>query len=1355
MNNQENHDAFEWLIVHVVLPDTAAASQPRNSKHSSGASDSTEKNLGTSKWPGRGSSTVLEKVKADFNGSSKSAVDRVAQIRISKDGPQQTVASSVLGPSELESLWDDLVEKLKYSILASFDLRVSQYEEDIREKDSQRSLPGWNFNTFFILKEGLARGFENVGLYEDALMGYDELAVGLDVIIRDQDAGAADAHGGTFLGYSQDSKEKLQATLASGGKSDKTGATEINAKRSSVSLDIPRETFPLDASQKPYRDLILANNVSVFDFRAYVFSRQLILLLRASKSSHLRQSEEGIAVDNISKQENFLLLAEACQRTTEFIGLGARTLRRELERSLQERNGEASPRDNVVYDAIDNIVASWTFCASLQVLEQTKSEALAVPETILDGVNSPVDEHSLASVHESIAGSQGPRRPSSATHTSASHHKPISPELFSSDSNSEDDPSKHLRPNPPSRTSVRSTSTKTGTEELASWRADLYLLARQALLDIGKKRGWSIDWSTLGLLYGGSAPNDSDLEEISLEDNEGPDIAERSVESEKVDFSLSGLEPSNFRLAAASRESFNLLYDVLTDHALRHYQTGNKVKSAEKTMADIAVLKYTSGDYESAASYFHRIAPFYGGGHWSLLEGTMLELYAHCLRQLGRKEDYVKILLKLLAKVGAERRSNVSLLKSQKQVDDYLQDIFSIAKEIDKKLAVPLADFFGRIDVDPTIRHLPDKDGFQLQLDLRFLLGSDLMLSDGVEIVLTTADAESQAPKLSLQSQEAVLVRSSSTKVPVTSYTTLYGLYQVEHIALRVGNVSFIQNNATHFNRPSSLRENPSEEHATFGKRPQILVYPTADGLEAKVSSPSYVDLAAPRSLQLEVYSGKNNIKTGALRIKPATAGLRVKVADAKVLGGSMRITDQSGPGVLHFSDVKAGGVIQMTIPYTMENQDVFLLAARLEVLYETEHGEFLYSTKASIDTTLPVSVNVQDIFKADSLFSRFTISPSTLVPLRLLSCHIKGSDHYHVESSVVDTLTMDVFPKQPASLLYTFVQQHRSQASKPEKQPLALTIDFECLDEVALRVVEDCFNHEIASSGVSALGRLLVQHLILAIRTLWTPDDLEMIGLLRQTEVPLYETVNWDTVLRAFSRRTQEEARLWLGLWHKVCDVNHASLPCLTLLLQNNRILLLPERSPSTGRQIVIPVDIPTMPVVHTAELRLLSSEDKSVPVAVGQMMGAELILSHTRAWDKPEAGSQKRPKPPQGSDAKPCLEFSYELHANPEVWLIGGRRRGNFQGSLDKVETFPVMLLPQRPGHLLLPSLEIKTYVVESSGNKRTSRSAVTSELDYRSHAHSVLVLPDLRSTTVSLEGAGGSWLLDSDRRVHINSG
>lgn len=63
-SNQEKHDAFEWLIVHVVQD-----------------GDGKEKAAPASKW-GRSTTTVLEKIKADFNGSSKSAVDRVAQLRL-------------------------------------------------------------------------------------------------------------------------------------------------------------------------------------------------------------------------------------------------------------------------------------------------------------------------------------------------------------------------------------------------------------------------------------------------------------------------------------------------------------------------------------------------------------------------------------------------------------------------------------------------------------------------------------------------------------------------------------------------------------------------------------------------------------------------------------------------------------------------------------------------------------------------------------------------------------------------------------------------------------------------------------------------------------------------------------------------------------------------------------------------------------------------------------------------------------------------------------------------------------------------------------------------------------------------
>lgn len=48
--------------------------------------------------------------------------------------------------------WQELISKIKEGILYSFDQYVKQYEEDIRKSDSQRSMIGWNYCTFFILK---------------------------------------------------------------------------------------------------------------------------------------------------------------------------------------------------------------------------------------------------------------------------------------------------------------------------------------------------------------------------------------------------------------------------------------------------------------------------------------------------------------------------------------------------------------------------------------------------------------------------------------------------------------------------------------------------------------------------------------------------------------------------------------------------------------------------------------------------------------------------------------------------------------------------------------------------------------------------------------------------------------------------------------------------------------------------------------------------------------------------------------------------------------------------------------------------------------------------------------------------
>lgn len=81
----------------------------------------------------------------------------------------------------------------------------------------------------------------------------------------------------------------------------------------------------------------------------------------------------------------------------------------------------------------------------------------------------------------------------------------------------------------------------------------------------------------------------------------------------------------------------------------------------------------------------------------------------------------------------------------------------------------------------------------------------------------------------------------------------------------------------------------------------------------------------------------------------------------------------------------------------------------------------------------------------------------------------------------------------------------------------------------------------------------------------------------------------------------------------------------------------------------------------------------------------------------------------------------------------------------------TFPILLLPQRAGHLLYPGLEIRP-VDDGSRGSSAHPPAISSELDYQNQGQSVLVVPNLRSTTVAFEpdGSGGvAPLVESQAR------
>ena len=1307
-SNSEGYDACEWMILHVVLPDTPAASEPRISKRSSdGPSDSTESVVGKSKWPGRGTSTVLEKLKADFNSSSKSATDRVAQIRLGKGGDSQSsVLSTGLSQGELEAAWQDVMEKIKTSVLTSFDMRVRQYEDDIRERDSQRSLPGWNFCTFFILKEGLAIGFEEVGLFEDALVGYDELSYGLDIVIREQAAGEGDEHGGILSLSTEDLHTKLE-TLLLEAKSTSSDDKDIKTQRpASISLQLNDKEFPVDPNSKAYRELILANNISIFDFRVYIFARQTSLLLKAA-----RQADHH---SKTSINEDFLLLTEICHRTTEFIGIGSRTLQEDLQQSLW-RHEEATSFSGEARDVIENIVHSWIYCVSLQIVTQTSSAALDLPRSgILDPQESNMsngqleqgDLRSLRSHHDTLRAPNGgmdpqptiTRRPSQNQLNGQGRKKP--------------------------------TGSKTGTEELATARGELYLTARKVLQKIGSSRSWRTDWDDLGTIATHHSSITSEMQDVALDDKNKPEI---NGKSSRVSLTVSGLEPAQLRLSGSMEEAFKSLFNALSDQAYRHFLAGNKLKSAENLVADIALQKYRARDYPTAASLFRRLSAFYESESWPTLSGTLLELYARCLKQLNDGPDYINVLIKLLAFSVREQGLGKGSMGNSQVLSRYYDELVISSNQLPMQIPTPFNDLFEITSAPSRIIHHLGRDGFYLSLGIRSLLPQPVNISDGLALTLKCV-SDLYGPTITLHCDGPCTIQDASSNFNFESNIAAFGTYVLDELSFRVGQLHFILNFEERHRKNSIGPEPPID--ITDKPQPSIVLYPAPRAAAVKISPRKQIKLGERAQMELELHSGWNDITECTLRIKPATAGLRLRTVETTIIGGDddvdheMQVVDVDGSQSIQLKSLKPESGITISVPYTVESPEVVQLEVRLEFNYTTETGSFTLLQASSMNPTLPVSVNVQDLFRSTTLLSRFTIGSATLIPLRLLDCHIEGTSQVQVTCGMDKPIDLEISPKQPASLLYRFTPKWKRGASSKDRT-LLLKAEYVCLDEQALKSLERIFKAELLASPISSLTGLLLPHLLHVFRSQWTANDLETISTLRVIKQWSYEEFDWDAVLRPFGKETASQATMWLKAWHSA----NGNIPLVEVSVGSN-----------LSRHVIIDVELPSPPAVITASLRTLGQGTTALPVGLGQALTAELCLCHSEEWASKVEADRDKP-----------LEVLYELTTNPDTWLVGGRKRGNFLARPGREGTFPIILLPQRAGYLPLPSVEIKCFKIDDEGSDNTSwrRNEVQCEVDYRSHAKCVLVIPDLRETTVALDGEGagrGEWLVGSRRHVEL---
>ena len=161
-------------------------------------------------------------------------------------------------------------------------------------------------------------------------------------------------------------------------------------------------------------------------------------------------------------------------------------------------------------------------------------------------------------------------------------------------------------------------------------------------------------------------------------------------------------------------------------------------------------------DYEVAASYFRKLAPFYAKDDWSGLELLTLDLYAQCLHHLQRNYDYIRVGLRILA----ETVRNNATVRQQPKVNPIklvhtrppphsaagsLSGVLSASKALKENLSVPMDTYFNRIEMGLYVRHSPDDDGFEFPLVLGSLFPESFLAeSVGVQILSVNEDQRSE-----------------------------------------------------------------------------------------------------------------------------------------------------------------------------------------------------------------------------------------------------------------------------------------------------------------------------------------------------------------------------------------------------------------------------------------------------------------------------------------------------------------------------------------------------------------------------------------------------------------------------------
>jgi hypothetical protein len=164
----------------------------------------------------------------------------------------------------------------------------------------------------------------------------------------------------------------------------------------------------------------------------------------------------------------------------------------------------------------------------------------------------------------------------------------------------------------------------------------------------------------------------------------------------------------------------------------------------------------------------------------------MLLMQGECFKMLNRRDDYVRLLLGLLAKAVARKSSphfkNLAMSSDDFDLESHqidgqsiLDELLTFSTQLPYEVAVKMSTYFTNITVDPHIRHFHNKEGFQIRLKFNHILEDPLRI-DQVKLLLST-NSDGFRTNISLTSEGPVRITKG------TSTVTLFTHVRTSHLS--------------------------------------------------------------------------------------------------------------------------------------------------------------------------------------------------------------------------------------------------------------------------------------------------------------------------------------------------------------------------------------------------------------------------------------------------------------------------------------------------------------------------------------------------------------------------------------------